>query len=75
MKFTPSDVLGRIMNFDMQVKLYRINIKDIALKVNKVSKHSLGSKSNFSKGVCKFPLKSVKILDLCKFPLKLVKIF
>jgi hypothetical protein len=61
--FTPSDVLGRILTFDMQreeaskrrkngglqAKLDVIKIKDIALKANKTTKNSHSNKTNFSK--------------------------
>jgi hypothetical protein len=49
--FTPNDVLGRILNFDMkigelQAKLEGIKInKDVALKANKSSKKGSTSKS------------------------------
>lgn len=63
-QFTPSDVIGRILTFDMQreealerrkigelqAKLEGMKIKDIALKANMVSKNSYGNKGNFSKG-------------------------
>ncbi|ONM52831.1 hypothetical protein ZEAMMB73_Zm00001d019384 [Zea mays] len=62
-QFTPSDVIGRILTFDMQreealerrkigelqAKLEGMKIKDIALKANMVSKNSYGNKGNFSK--------------------------
>ena len=60
---TPSDVLGRILTFDMQreeaserreigelqAKLDGMKIKDIALKANKTTKNSHSSNTNFSK--------------------------
>ena len=61
--FTPNDVLGRILTFDMQreeanerkrlgglqAKLDGIKIKDVALKANKSSKQGSTSKSKVNK--------------------------
>ena len=61
--FTPNDILGRILTFDMQreeanerrrlgelqAKLDGIKIKDVALKVNKSSKQGSTSKSKINK--------------------------
>ena len=61
--FTPNDVLGRILTFDiqreetnerkrlgeLQAKLDGIKIKDVALKANKSSKHGSTNKSKFNK--------------------------
>ena len=61
--FTPTDVLGRILTFDMQreeanvrkkhgelqAKLDGIKIKDVALKANKSSKQGSTSKSKINK--------------------------
>jgi hypothetical protein len=61
--FTPNDVLGRILTFDMQreeanekkklgelqAKLEGIKIKDVALKANKSSKQCSTSKSKITK--------------------------
>ena len=61
--FTPNDVLGRILTFDMQreeanvrkkhgelqAKLDGIKIKDVALKANKSSKQGSTSKSKINK--------------------------
>jgi hypothetical protein len=61
--FTPSDVLGMILNFDMQreeanerkklgelqAKLDGIKIKNVALKANKSSKQGSTSKSKVNK--------------------------
>ena len=62
MYFTPNDVLGRILTFDMQseeanerkklrelqAKLEGIKIKDVALKANKSSKQDSTSKSKIN---------------------------
>ena len=61
--FTPSDVLGRIMTFDMQreealerkklgelqARLDGMKIKDVALKTNKSTKQPSTSKSKSNK--------------------------
>jgi len=61
--FSPNDVLGRIMTFDMQrekalerknlgelqAQLDRLNIKDVALKANKSTKQPSTSKSKSNK--------------------------
>ena len=61
--FTPNDVLGRIMTFDMQreealerrkldelqAKLDGMKIKEVALKANKASKQGSTSKSKINK--------------------------
>jgi hypothetical protein len=63
--FTPNDILGRILTFDMQreeanerkklgelqAKLDGIKIKDVALKANKSSKQGSTSKSKINKKV------------------------
>lgn len=73
-KITPSDVLGKIMNFDiqrdealerrnigeLQAKLNGIKPKGIAFKAYKVSKHSHSRKLNFSKAMSTNKLKTHK---------------
>jgi hypothetical protein len=72
--FTPSDVLGRILAFDMQqeeaferrkigelqAKLDGMKIKDIALKANKETRNSHGNKANFSKDASTTKVKTSK---------------
>jgi hypothetical protein len=72
--FTPNDVLGRILTFDMQreeankrkklgelqAKLEGIRIKDVALKANKSSKQGSTSKSKINKQASTSKLKATK---------------
>ena len=72
--FTPNDVLGRILTFDMQreevnerkklgelqAKLDGMKIKDVALKANKLSKQSSTSKSKINKQASTSKPKAIK---------------
>jgi hypothetical protein len=75
--FTPNDVLGRILTFDMQreeanerkklgelqVKLDGIKIKNVALKANKTSKQGSPSKSKVNKQASISMLKAIKQVE------------